>query len=538
MKARSLLKGVFALVLMAVSALTVACGGGPTTPPAPLVSVSPTQNPLVASFTIRQECAGQATVEFGPDTTYGRSTSPVQLPGNYDPASILVAGMKASTTYHMRAQVECAGNPATSADQTFTTGALPASITFPTLTVTRPNPSLASSENAGVEMMDIDGNNLPAFFTDRDGNVIWYQAVPQKGYSLSTIKMLPNGHLILSWANATLNSSDSLLQEIDLAGNVIRTIDISQLVGQVAQKGYDFSPISFHHDVLPLPNGHLLAIVNSVKNFTDLPGYPGVTQVLGDQIVDLDQNWNLVWAWNSFDYNGNGLDINRHLNGLPDWTHSNALVYLPEDGNLLLSMRHQSWVLKINYNNGTGDGSILWRLGYQGNQYGAGFALTVGGVAPADEAISWFSFQHFPSLISQNGSVSSMAIWDNGDNRVQDDFDDNDICLIGGVPPCYSRATVFQIDESSMVADLEWADQQTLFGVWGGSINQLANGNVEFDLNAPLIPPFAGVASQIQEVTQTANPQVVWQMDITPVTANAYRGYRVPSLYPGVTWQF
>ena len=42
-------------------------------------------------------------------------------------------------------------------------------------------------------------------------------------------------------------------------------------------------------------------------------------------------------------------------------------------------------------------------------------------------------------------------------------------------------------------------------------------------------------ASQIDEVTQTGSPQTVWQMNITG--ENAYRGYRIPSLYPGVTWQ-
>jgi hypothetical protein len=289
--------------------------------------------------------------------------------------------------------------------------------------------------------------------------------------------------------------------------------------------GYDFVPGSFHHDFLPLANGHLIVLVNFQKNFTDLPGYPGTLAVTGDGLVDLDQNWNPVWAWNSFDY----LDVNRHLNGLPDWTHSNAIVYSPEDGNLLLSMRHQSWVLKLDYNNGTGSGGILWHLGYQGD-----FALTNNGV-PTDDPSQWFSFQHFPSIISQTGPQTILGIWDNGDNRVLDSG--GDIC--GAAPsftPCFSRATLFEVDESAMVANLLWADPLQYFGVWGGSINQLDNGNVEFDLNAPAVPPEPNVASQVQEVTETTPPLVVWQMQIT--TSNAYRAYRFPSLYPGVAWQY
>jgi hypothetical protein len=131
-----------------------------------------------------------------------------------------------------------------------------------------------------------------------------------------------------------------------------------------------------------------------------------------------------------------------------------------------------------------------------------------------------------------------LAVWDNGDNRVL-----NTQGVICGPPPvynvpCYSRGTIFQIDESAKVADLAWADLPGLYSLWGGSINQLANGNVEFDANAPVQGLSADIASIVQEVTQTSTPQVVWQIVIAPVTANAYRAYRYPSLYNGVTWQY
>jgi len=171
---------------MAVSILCIAmagCGAGSDVAPAPLVSVSSTQNPLVAQFTVAAACAGQAMVEFGPDTSYGRSTAWYPVPGLYQQTPILVAGMKASTTYHMRSQTQCAGNTATSGDLTFTTGPLP-SISFPTFTVTRPNPSLSSMENPGIELFDaIDLTISPttdlvqATFLDRDANPIWYYDV-------------------------------------------------------------------------------------------------------------------------------------------------------------------------------------------------------------------------------------------------------------------------------------------------------------------------------------------------------------------------
>lgn len=71
----------------------------------------------------------------------------------------------------------------------------------------------------------------------------------------------------------------------------------------------------------------------------------------------------------------------------------------------------------------------------------------------------------------------------------------------------------------------------SLYSFWGGNTDLLANGNIEYDLCG--LPNFAG--TDIFEVTpDPANPQTVWEMQILGTTA--YRGYRVPSLYPGVQW--
>src|SRR5580658_3732479 len=110
-----------------VCAFMVGCGAAGPSSPLNKPIVTGTQNPLVAIYTIRTGCLGQMMVEFGPTTSYGRSTAwyPVTTP---DYSAVEVAGMTASTTYHMRAQVQCStGNrtTSTSPDTTFTTGPLP-----------------------------------------------------------------------------------------------------------------------------------------------------------------------------------------------------------------------------------------------------------------------------------------------------------------------------------------------------------------------------------------------------------------------------
>src|SRR5579872_3747274 len=518
------------VALSVVTAFTFACGSA-ITHPAIESSVASTSNPLVAQVSVVSGCVGQAMVEFGPDTSYGRSTSWYAVPGKYQPTTIFVAGMRASTTYHLRSQSQCSGitESVASPDMTFATGPIPSSVPLPKLTVSRPTPSSSSPENSGIEMNTVPSGGVPAFFTDRDGNPIWYYSTGQNN-SPYVFKLLPNGNIIVMVTTNPVGTTVGIssIREIDLAGNLIRELDISTLDQRMQAAGFDFAPDNFTHDLVPLDNGHVIVLVNYSKTLTGLIGYSGSQTVVGDGLVDLDENWNPVWAWTSFDH----LDVNRHLSGLPDWTHGNGVAYSPVDGNLFLSLRHQSWVLKIDYSYGTGTGNILWHLGYQGD-----LALTVNGV-PTTDPSEWFSFQHFPVFISQSGPITTLGVWDNGDNRVL-----NPEGVICGPPPvynvpCHSRANIFQIDDNAKTADLAWSDSPGFYSLWGGNMNQLPNGNVEFDANSPIGPTGLITGSIVQEVTQTATPQVVWQMDVGPTTLNAYRAYRYPSLYNGVTWQY
>jgi arylsulfate sulfotransferase len=231
-------------------------------------------------------------------------------------------------------------------------------------------------------------------------------------------------------------------------------------------------------------------------------------------IIDLDQNHNPVWLWNEFDH----LDINRRPYLYPDWTHTNAILYSADDGNLIISIRHQNWLVKIDYQNGAGTGDILWHLGYQGD-----FTL-VGGTDPTD----WFYAQHGPSFTTSNTTGNfGMAVFDNGDDRF---FPSGQVLCTGPSPSCYSTTPLLTLDESAMTATLTFNPTAPYYSFFGGNNAVLANGDVEFCATAAPV----GLVANIYEVTQTSTPQTVWHMNVSG--QYAYRGQRVPSMYPGVQW--
>jgi arylsulfate sulfotransferase len=313
------------------------------------------------------------------------------------------------------------------------------------------------------------------------------------------------------------DGTGSVLQEVDLGGNVVWQMTAAQLNQALAAAtcpGCNITVVGTHHDVAVLPNGHLILIASEDKVESGLVGYPNPVTVSGDVLIDLDQNHTPVWLWSSFDH----LDLNRHPMQFPDWTHANAVVYSPDDGDLIVSMRHQDWVMKIDYHDGSGTGNILWKLGYQGD-----FALQ-GGTDPVD----WFYAQHDANIASGNSSGTfDVMLFDNGNNRVLDSS--GTIC--GQGTACWSRVPLLQVDESAKTATLEWVDDLSpVFSFFGGNARMLANGNIEFDECAPTTAQNAA----IYEVTRTSPPQTVWQMEISGLFA--YRGYRMPSLYPGVQW--
>jgi arylsulfate sulfotransferase len=184
-----------------------------------------------------------------------------------------------------------------------------------------------------------------------------------------------------------------------------------------------------------------------------------------------------------------------------------------------VSMCDQNWVIKISYQDGRGDGGVLWKLGPGGDS-----------TIPGGGAVDFNYAQHYPILIGGKSlGVYPLMMFDNGNNRV---VDSSGTQCDGMHISCYSRPVIFQLDENAKTAQILWQYKLPVFSDCCGSINVLGNGNAEYDIAVFLASPFS---SRIQEVTQETVPRLVWQMDLNGQLA--YRAFRIPSLYPGVEWK-
>ena len=504
--------------IQAVSTVNPAIIASSTVYVFPPGTVAPTGNPLVAQYSIATFPGSSVTVQFGPTQTYGLKTWAVPAASSGQ-TTVLLAGMKASSTYHLQGLVQLAdGTQFADADATFATGAVSAALAPSITTTTTPGAAPAD----GVELLALvntsGGSQVDAAATDLQGNLIWYYNLSNaSGATPNPIKLLPNGHMLINYsADGVTDGTNSVLREIDLAGNLIWQMTAADLNQALATAGYNMTVVGTHHDFAVLPNGHLILIASMNQSITDLTGYPDPTTVLGDVLIDLDQNHTPVWTWSSFDH----LDVNRHLlNFPPDWTHTNAVLYSPSDGDLVISMRHQSWLIKIDYANGAGTGNIVWKLGWQGD-----FTL-LGGTDPID----WFYAEHGPyfATSSTTSGQYEIGLFDNGDNAPDADGTN---CGTAPTSPCQSRVQLYQIDETAQTATIAWQDELSIYSYWGGYAETLPNSDIEFDETTPN----ASFNSATYEVTPTSTPQTVWQMQITG--QNAYRAFRIPSLYPGVQW--
>jgi hypothetical protein len=455
--------------------------------------ISPTTNPLVALYSAPPSPGSSMYVQFsqpGPNPSWQDTSQLPIVPG--ESTNFLVAGLLPNTTYIMRDVLD---DGATSAPLPFETGSLPTNVAFPTITnPLAPTSGIDQSQNMVFHMgIGAPPGGINSFATDLAGNIVWYYDEVANNFPNYSASLVPGGTVLMLGGNRVngLGGLDTL-REIDLAGDTVRETNIYAVSAELAALGY--APIyDFSHDAKRLPNGDT-AVIAGTTSVINVSGTP--TTYNGDMVLVLDQNFQVVWVWDAF----NWLPTSRLPTlgeGPGDWTHANSVGYSPADGNLVVSLRAQDWVLKIDYANGTGDGHIVWRLG-------AGGDFTP--VAPSSVASPWFSHQHDAAYVNDN----TIVIFDDGNVRA------------AANASAHSRGQEWVLNEQTLTATLVVNADLGNYSPALGSAQLLPNGNLAFT-SGIIVPNFVGQTIEVRpDGTQTFVQQI---------NGLEYRSYLMSSLY-------
>ena len=209
-----------------------------------------------------------------------------------------------------------------------------------------------------------------------------------------------------------------------------------------------------NHDFQLLPNGHALMLCYDAQ-IIDMSqivegGHPNA-EVIGSVIQELDVYKNVVFQWRSWDH----IPITDSYRDLTrkkfDYIHVNSVELDELDGNIIMSCRETSEVIKIS----RVTGEVIWRMGGKHNEFTF--------INEHEEnAPRYFKVQH-DARRYPNGNLT---IFDNGANN-------NDKSRL------YSRGVEYALDEPNRTATMVWEFRHDpdIVALSGGNVIRLPNGN-------------------------------------------------------------
>ncbi len=466
-------------------------------------TVSPTSHPLVFLYSTSACAQGRARVEFqaqgagaAPQFTPYKACAPGRSLNFY------LAGLTAQTSYSAVLNVDQARDAMDATTVSFQTGGVPFS---------PPNVSVlqAAPADAAQPVLLQAPLNLPAVAMDLSGNLLWY-GPPDPAY---LTRPGPDG-TFFGLVESGIDPAHDTVRRFDLVGMTVQETNVARVNEQLAAFGK--RQISgFHHEARAISGGRTLVLADVEQILTGVQG-PGPVDVIGDMIVVLDADLQVVWTWDTFDH----LDPARravlgetcptnpgcaphYLSATAnDWTHGNSVGEMA-DGDLLYSSRHQDWLVKIDYRFGEGQGSVLWKLGKDGD-----FSYD------STDPYPWFSHQHDAGYVA--GSGTTITLFDNGNTRY------------GLGPGQTSRGQAVEVDEGSRTVRAAYSVSLGVTSGALGSAQRLRDGTYHFDAGLVFDPNGVLNSKAISIQIDPAGDQVVSSISwLTPV----YRSFRLDDLY-------
>ncbi len=228
--------------------------------------------------------------------------------------------------------------------------------------------------------------------------------------------------------------------------------DESSTFEDIFQMGNGY--LADNHDFQLLPNGHALMLcydTQTIDMSQIVEGGQPNAQVTGSVIQELDVNKNVIFQWRSWDY----IPITDSYQDLTknkfDYIHVNSMDFDESDGNIILSCRETSEVIKIS----RATGEIIWRMGGKHNEFTF--------INEHEEnAPRYFKVQHD----ARSHPGGTLTMFDNG----ADDKDQS---------RPYSRGVEYMLDEPNRTATLVWEFRHdpNIIALSGGNVDRLENGN-------------------------------------------------------------
>lgn len=549
--------------------------------------VHKTANSLVALFSA-PSCVSGSTMRVAfltgsnsPNyTAWANCKPPVSM-------NFYVAGMLPSTAYSMYAQTATNGKITNGATLSFTTGALPTKLAqgyFPSFTVQ----TKAPANDPNPMLLWAFTKLIVPVATDLNGNIIWYYGTgpgtlltrPVSGGTMLTIQ---NG---TSWDSA--NTTQQLLREIDLSGNIVHETNTGVIANQLVALGVtDAAPCGaipqppkvgdaclddFHHDAIRyLINGQqYTAFMGHIEKL-----FPAGTQgnkgsnpvdILSEVVIVLDSNWQVVWCYDAFNQlnieraaplgetctpSASDCPTNLYLGTVAnDWTHANTVDFVansanPDAGNFLVSMRDQDQVIRVNYNNGGGSCAPPPAVSCIGWYMGPPDELTVPPNSFAFENLTadpwpWFSHQHDVTYANGGatvtvdgltGSVTGylLTIYDNGNTRYSAAPLGLGSNCAGPPDDCNSRGMALMVNEAAMtvtpVLMQDLGIKTTALGSAGLLMNTTPN---HYAFGTGL---YTTVPTESLELSPTPNTISATTILNVHGSSYSYRSWQMPNLY-------
>lgn len=419
----------------------------------------------------RTDVPASSWVEFGAGLEATHRIGDETMVTEHD---VIVVGMHADQSYSLQAvSVTADGGEVRSEALDFDTGGLPAPFAQGELVVWNDDRTqmgwTLTNQVAGIS------TEARAVLLDMGGEIVWYYEHPGGNGRPDVTVYWQDGHHVLLGGGLPPGSR---ALAIALDGTVLWEGPQQP----AADDPFDHEALdgSMHHEFRPLDEGGYLTFLLHREQ-----------DVVGDIIALLDDDGELAWSWNAFDWLTPDPD---DIDPLLGWTHFNSAQVDPDM--LYVNSYSQDRVFKLD----RADGHVHWVFGDGGD-----FA------ADPDALDPWFGKSH--SLERLPGGT--WLLYDNGN------FDRG-----------YSRVVEYALDEGAKTSEIVWeypgelADDPWYNFAWGDA-DLLDDGNV-------LITSGVGMQGEPSRITEvTRDGEVVWRLAWPSGGAppmGSYAAERIPAL--------